>query len=194
MNKVFLAQRNRRNWTRSDSKNSPHEADRSAEADMMSWTSLPLFHAGPRSLRRRPSDRPEYTVYGSPHFDSGVPQTSLHISTLGRHFKACKRLRLPFHYWPINSTISGSVTSICKPSKTSPAKYSVCDVCVCVCLGCPGCRRNVCQMGTELLFHGEEKGRTEKLAWMFLTRLTKLKCFTKITENLFRMCVRCRKH
>lgn len=36
------------------------------------------------------------------------------------HFNACKRLQLLFHYRPINSTISGSVTSIWRTSKTSP--------------------------------------------------------------------------
>ena len=46
--------------------------------------------------------------------------SDFHFNT---HFNVCKRLQLLFHYRPINSTISGSVTSIWEPSKTSPAKW-----------------------------------------------------------------------
>lgn len=103
----------------------------------------------------RPARRPEYTVYSSPHFQvqrsTNLP-SDFHFNS---HFKACKRLRLPFHYWPINSTISGSVTSIWKPSKTSPTKRPLRSA-ACVCLGCIHCpwlaHCNLCQMVSQLLF------------------------------------------
>lgn len=103
----------------------------------------------------RPARRPEYTVYSSPHFQV---QRSTNLSSdfhFNSHFKACKRLRLPFHYWPINSTISGSVTSIWKPSKTWPTKRPLRSA-ACVCLGCIHCpwlaHCNLCQMVSQLLF------------------------------------------
>lgn len=117
----------------------------------------------------RPARRPEYTVYSSPHFQvqrsTNLP-SDFHFNS---HSKACKRLRLPFHYWPINSTISGSVTSIWKPSKSA----SFCGLCVWAASTVPDWLIVICvRWCPSFCFCEKHKGKNSEACTDFLKRKT----------------------